>query len=114
MLGLFDVTRTSRVRSLTARKLPLAVEGYLVYCSTEFKAFLAEKLDDMGFKSSTTDPDVWMIEATTSYGDEYYNYILVYVDYLLVISSDVRSVILEVAEKFKLNYIQMLLLCIRN
>ena len=29
MLGLSDVTRTSRVRSLTARELPLAVEGYL-------------------------------------------------------------------------------------
>ena len=33
MLGLSDVTRTSRVQSLTARELPLAVEGYLVYCS---------------------------------------------------------------------------------
>ena len=32
MLGLSDVTRTSRVRSLTARELPLAVEVYLVYC----------------------------------------------------------------------------------
>ena len=32
MLGLSDFTRTSRVRSLTARELPLAVEGYLVYC----------------------------------------------------------------------------------
>ena len=26
------VTRTSRVRSLTARELPLTFEGYLVYC----------------------------------------------------------------------------------
>ena len=33
MLGLSDVTRTSRVRSLTARELPIAVEGYLVYCT---------------------------------------------------------------------------------
>ena len=33
MLGLSDVNQTSRVRSLTARELPLAVEGYLVYCS---------------------------------------------------------------------------------
>ena len=32
MLGLSGVTRTPRVRSLTARELPLAVEGYLVYC----------------------------------------------------------------------------------
>ena len=31
MLVLSDVTRTSRVQSLTAREIPLAVEGYLVY-----------------------------------------------------------------------------------
>ena len=31
MLGLSDVTLMSRVQSLTARELPLAVEGYLVY-----------------------------------------------------------------------------------
>ena len=34
MLGLSDVTRTSILQSLTARELPLAVEGYMVYCST--------------------------------------------------------------------------------
>ena len=44
-----------------------------------------------------------MREATNSDGEEYYEYILVYVDDLLAISSDARSVILEVAEKFKLN-----------
>ena len=68
-----------------------------------FRAFLAEQLDDMGFKSSITDPDVWMREATKSNGEEYYKYILVYVDDLLSISLDVRSVILEVAVKFKLS-----------
>ena len=35
MLGLSDVTRTSTVRSLTARGLPLTVEGYMVYCKGE-------------------------------------------------------------------------------
>ena len=34
MLGLSDVTQTSIVQSLTARELPLAVEGYMVYCRT--------------------------------------------------------------------------------
>ena len=32
MLGLSYVNQTSRVQSLTARELPKAVEGYLVYC----------------------------------------------------------------------------------
>ena len=43
-----------------------------------------------------------MREATKSDSEEYYEYILIYVDDLLAISSDVRLVILEVAEKFKL------------
>ena len=57
----------------------------------------------MGFKSSISDPNVWMREATKSDVEEYYKCILVYVDGLLAISSDARSVILEVAGKFKLN-----------
>ena len=54
----------------------------------------------MGFKSSISDPDVWMIEATKGDGEEYYEYILVYIEDLFAISSDARLVILEVAEKF--------------
>ena len=56
----------------------------------------------MGFKSSIADLDFCTKEATKSDGEEYYKYILVYVDDLLVISSYEISVILEVAEKFKL------------
>ena len=67
-----------------------------------FREFLADQLDNMVFKSIISDPDVWMREATKNDGEEYHKYILVYVDDLLTISSDTRSVILEVAEKFKL------------
>ena len=67
-----------------------------------FREFLADQLDNMVFKSSIADLDVWMREATKNDCEEYYNYILVYIDDLLAISSDARSVILEVAEKFKL------------
>ena len=35
-----DVTWTSRVRSLTARELPLEVEGYLVYCRVALRLML--------------------------------------------------------------------------
>ena len=56
----------------------------------------------MGFKSSIADPGVWMREDMKSDGEDYYEYILVYVDNLLEISSDARLVILEVVEKFKL------------
>ena len=67
-----------------------------------FREFLADQLDNMVFKSSIADLDVWMREATKNDGEEYYDYILVYIDDLLAILSDARSVILEVAEKFKL------------
>ena len=40
-----------------------------------FRAFLANILDDMGFKSSVTDPDIWYKKATKSYYKEYYEYI---------------------------------------
>ena len=67
-----------------------------------FRAFLEEQLDNMGFKSNISDPDVCMRESRNSDGEDYYYYILVYVDNLLAISSDAISVMLEVAEKFKL------------
>ena len=67
-----------------------------------FRAFLAERLDEMGFKSSIGDPDVWMRPHTKRDGERYYEYILVYVDDLLAISIDATSVIREVAERFKL------------
>ena len=44
----------------------------------ELREFLAEQLDDMVFKSSIVDPDVWMREATKIDGEEYYKYILIY------------------------------------
>ena len=67
-----------------------------------FRAFLAERLDEMGFKSSIADPDVWLRKSGKPDGERYYKYVLVYVDDLLAISMDARSVILEVVERFKL------------
>ena len=37
-----------------------------------FRAFLAELLDDMGFKSIIADPEVWMRESTKSESEEYH------------------------------------------
>jgi hypothetical protein len=45
-----------------------------------FRAFLAEQLDSMGFKSTNIDPDVWLQPAVKPDGEEYYEYVLVYVD----------------------------------
>ena len=67
-----------------------------------FRAFLAERLSEMVFKSSIVDPDVWIRPATKADGDHYYEFILVYVDNLIAIIQDAVVVIREVAEKFKL------------
>ena len=67
-----------------------------------FRAFLAERLDEMGFKSSIIDPDVWIRPATKADGEHYYEFILVYVDNLLAMIQCALSVIREVVEKFKL------------
>ena len=56
----------------------------------------------MGFNSSIADPDVLFNPATKADGDQYYEFILVYVDDLLAISQYAVSVIRELPEKFKL------------
>ena len=56
--------------------------------SAAFRSFMASKLDDIGFKSSMADPDVWMRPAIKSDGTEYYEYILCYVDDLLACSEN--------------------------
>ena len=53
-----------------------------------FRAHLAEQLDNIGFRSSIADPDVWLRPATKPDGEEYYEYMLVYVDDLLCISHE--------------------------
>ena len=48
--------------------------------SAAFRAFMAKKLDEIGFQSSPADPDVWLRPAVKFNGDEYYEYVLMYVD----------------------------------
>ena len=66
-----------------------------------FRAFLAERINEMGFISSQVDPDVWLRPATKPDGEEYYEYILVYVDDILTIGHDATSIMLEIGERFK-------------
>jgi len=51
-----------------------------------WRAHFAATLRDMDFTSSLADPDVWMRPSILPNGEEYYEYILVYVDDLLIIS----------------------------
>ena len=66
-----------------------------------FRAHLAEKLHDIGFIPTCADPDVWCRPAVKPDAFEYYEYILCYVDDLLVISHDAEKVLKSVQDTFK-------------
>jgi len=51
-----------------------------------WRAHLANTLRQLGYKSCLADPDVWMRPATKPDGFQYYEYVLVYVDDVLVLS----------------------------
>ena len=61
------------------------------------RAFLADRLEEMVFKSSIIDQDLWIRPVTKSDGEQYYKFILVYIDNLLLLVQDAVSVIREVA-----------------
>ena len=64
---------------------------------------MARKLDEIGFKSIPADPDVWLIPAIKSYGEDYHEYLLMYVDDILAISIDPTE-ILKSMEGNKVKY----------
>ena len=66
-----------------------------------FRALLAETLDDMGFRSSHADPDVWLRPAAKPDGEKYYEYVLVYVDDILTISFDPKEPMKGIQKGFK-------------
>jgi hypothetical protein len=54
---------------------------------------MAATLREGGFKGCKADPDVWMRPQTKPNGDQYYEYVLCYVDDLLVLSHDPKAVL---------------------
>jgi hypothetical protein len=65
-------------------------------------AQLSQTLCDMNFKPSLADPDVWMQSSTKDCGFEYYEYILVYVDDLLVISHAPKPIMETITKAYRL------------
>ena len=69
--------------------------------SFSFRAFMAEKLVELGFQSSLADPDVWLRAATKHDGEQYYEYVLMYVDDILAISCEAEAILKDVQTTFK-------------
>jgi hypothetical protein len=67
-----------------------------------FRAYLAEHLYSLDYRPSYADPDVWMRPAVKPNGDEYYEYLLAYVDDLLSISWEPMKTMQRIKDKFTL------------
>lgn len=78
-----------------------------------WRAHFAGTLQDMGFKASYADPDVWiakdyrkrgttLINGVPTRGASYYKYIFVYVDDILVIAEQPREINNVIARAYRL------------
>ena len=67
-----------------------------------FRAHLAEKLHDIGFKLTKAYPNVWIRPAVKPDGTEYYEYIMCYVNDILSVSHDAKSILQSLQGQFKL------------
>ncbi len=64
---------------------------------------LHDCMGQLGFTSSRADPDVWLWLSKQSTGEEYYKYVLLYVDDVLVISENTDNVLrIEIGQHFVL------------
>jgi hypothetical protein len=63
---------------------------------------LAETIHSMGFQASLADPDVWYRAATKENGFDYYEYLTVYVDDILVLSHQASEIMKTVECMYRL------------
>ena len=52
------------------------------------------------FKSSLADPDIWYKGMVDEHGNGYYAYILIYVDDMLIIDKDPKSLMMQVKDEY--------------
>ena len=69
---------------------------------TAFRAHLALTLHDIGSKPMKADSDVWIRPAVKPDGTEYYDYIMCYIDDILSVSHDAKSILQSLQGQFKL------------
>ena len=69
---------------------------------TAFRAHLVETLHDIGFNPTKADPDVWICPAVKPDGSKYYDYIMCYVNDILSVSLDMKSISQSLQGQFKL------------
>ena len=68
----------------------------------DFRAHLVESFHDIGFKPTKAGHDVWICPAVKLDGTEYYKYIRCYVDDILSVSHDAKSILQSLQGQFEL------------
>jgi len=67
-----------------------------------WRATLAQTLRDLGFEETLADPDVWRRTASHPDGRKYYELLLVYVDDILLVSTDPKVTLLEIGKSYEI------------
>jgi len=67
-----------------------------------WRAHLASTLHDLQYRSSLADPDVWLRPAVKQSGDLYYEYVIVYVDDILVVAEKPKTTMDCLAKLYRL------------
>ena len=84
--------RANIVRALYGTKL----------AGSDFRNHLRDCMEKMGFSSCLADPDLWMRKVVSDSGEQYYEYVLLYVDDCLVISQHPRKILVKIDYYFPL------------
>jgi hypothetical protein len=67
-----------------------------------YRNHFASNLRELNFRSCLADPDVWLRHGRRQNGEEYYEYLLVYVDDLLALSEQPQAILDDINSYFKL------------
>ena len=66
-----------------------------------FRAMLADRLYEIGYRPTRGDPDVWLRPAIHTDGQDVYEYVLVYVDDIFCVSPNTKKTMSQIQEHFK-------------
>ena len=70
---------------------------------SDFRNHLSDCMHHLGFLPCPADPDLWINPMLRpGYGFDYYTYVLIYVENVMVIHNDAESVLWRIYKYFKL------------
>ena len=67
-----------------------------------WRSILSQTMVEMGYKSSLTDPDVWLRPHRNPSGDDYYDFCLIYVDDILCVNHNPETTMDEISKLYLL------------